>query len=374
MNCEFNLISILDLVEDPRIDRTKLHQLSDILFIAICSSICGIISWEGMEAFAEERLDWFKKFIPLENGVPSHDTFRRVFERIDPKQLQLVLKELVQFLNPQVEGKVVAIDGKSLRGTLDSLSGIAPIHTLSAWASDSRLVLGECDVDKKENEITRIPYLLKMLEIKGAIVTIDAMGCQKELSRIIVKKNKADYVLTLKKNQQSLYEEVSALFKLAGTHPEIQTDSWESLEKGHGRIEKRVCTCISASPWLGHIIDGWTNLNTVAQIHSSVEKKGKCTEETRYFISSLPLDAEKIATAVRKHWSIENTLHWSLDVVYHEDACHIKKDNSPKNLAVLRRIGFNLAKPRTPEGMTTKRAQFRAILSQNFTSCHFLKF
>lgn len=372
MKNEFNLISILNHVEDPRIDRTKLHRLTDILFIAVCSSLCGIISWEGMELFAEERIEWFKKFIPLENGVPSHDTIRRVFQRLEPKQLQLALKELVQFLNPDVEGNVVAIDGKTLRGTLNSLSGIAPVHTLSAWASESRLVLGECDVDKKENEITKIPYLLNMLEIKGAIVTIDAMGCQKHITEHIVKKNKADYVLTLKKNQKDLFEEVVALFKLADTHQEIQTDSWESMEKGHGRIEKRICTCISAAPWLEHVLGGWTKLNTVAQITSFVERKGKATEETRYFISSLPRDAEKIATAVRKHWGIENTLHWSLDVVYHEDACAIKKDNAPKNLAILRRIGFNLAKPRTPKGMTTKKAQFRAILSQAFTDCHFI--
>ena len=373
MEKNYTLISILRKIEDPRIERTRLHNLIDILVIAICSSMCGMTGWEEFEAFGEKKKEWFSSFLELPNGIPSHDTFRRVFERLDPKQLQNALIEWTRQLQISLEGKVVAIDGKTLRASFDNTKNLAPLHTVSAFVAENNFVLGQTFVENKKNEITAIPELLKMLEIKGAIVTIDAIGCQKEITNKICKENKADYVLTLKKNQPSLHDEVAALFRLAEKHHQITTDFFRSTDKGHGRIEERECTCIEAGPWLEHVSGGWTNLKSVAKIVSKVQRKGKLSEETRYFLSSLPCKAQKIARAVREHWRIENTLHWSLDVVFSEDKIHIRKDNSPKNLSIVRRIAFSLAKERTPTGLTTKRAQLKSILSSRFANEHFFR-
>lgn len=369
----FPLITIINTIEDPRINRTKLHNLTDILMIAICAAMCGMTGWEEIQAFGEGKEDWFRKFVPLPNGIPSHDTFRRVFERIDPKQLEKALIDWTKTLEICLEGKVVAIDGKTLRASFDKSKGIKPLHTISAWVAEDKLVLGQCVVDGKENEITKIPELLELLDLKKAIVTIDAIGCQKNITKIIIEEKKADYVLALKKNHPDLHSEVEALFRMAETHKQIETDTWEYTEKGHGRIETRICTSIEAGPWLNHVTSGWTKLQTVAKVVSIRDCKGKISEQTRYFISSLPSEARNIGKAVRDHWSIENTLHWSLDVVMKEDSIHIAKDNSPRNLAVIRRIAFSLAKARTPQKMTTKRAQLKAILNWDFANLHFLK-
>ena len=358
-----SLICIVEDIDDPRIDRTKLHRLSDILFIVICAMICGFTGWEQFELFALSRLRWLKRYIPLENGVPSHDTMRRVFERLDPNQLKKALTEWVKVLDICLEGKVVAIDGKTLRSSLSKAKSLAPLHTLSAWAVENRVVLGECDVDGKNNEITKIPELLQLLEIKGAIVTIDAMGCQKHIAEQIVNKNKADYVLALKKNQRQLYEEVELLFKCAEYNKDIHTAYYQTKEKNHGRIEERLCLCAEVGTWLGALGKEWTKLQTVAKIVSTREVGSEKRTEIRYYISSLPLDAQKIAQTIRNHWGIENTLHWGLDVVFHEDRCHIWKDNSPKNLATIRRIAFSLAKQRTPEGMSTRKAQLLTAMT-----------
>ena len=366
------LISILYEIEDPRLERTKLHNIVDILAIAICSSMCGLNGWEEFQSFGEHKEDWFKKFLKLENGIPSHDTFRRVIGRINPKQLQKALAEWTQTLKICLEGKIVAIDGKTLRSSFDRTKGVAALHTISAFATESRIVLGHTDVPDKENEITQIPELLELIEVKGAIVTIDAMGCQKKIAETIVKKKKADYVLALKKNQPALHSEVAALFRLAEQNTQIETTNWESVSKGHGRIETRKCTCIEAGSWLGHVAEGWTKLTSVARLVATREVNGKLSEDTRYFISSLLPDAQKIGEAIREHWRIENTLHWSLDVVFGEDNCTISRDNSPKNLAVIRRIAFSLAKERTPPKMTTKRAQLISVLNPQFAEQHFL--
>jgi len=358
-----SLICIVKDIDDPRIDRTKLHRLSDILFIVICAMICGFTGWEQFELFALSRVRWLKKYISLENGVPSHDTMRRVFERLDPNQLKKALTEWVKVLDICLEGKVVAIDGKTLRSSLSKAKSLAPLHTLSAWAVENRVVLGECDVDGKNNEITKIPELLQLLEIKGAIVTIDAMGCQKHIAEQIVNKNKADYVLALKKNQRQLYEEVELLFKCAEYNKDIHTAYYQTKEKNHGRTEKRLCLCAEVGTWLGALGKEWTKLQTVAKIVSTREVGSEKRTEIRYYISSLPLDAQKIAQSIRNHWGIENTFHWGLDVVFHEDRCHIWKDNSPKNLATIRRIAFSLAKQRTPEGMSTRKAQLLTALN-----------
>ena len=319
MENNYTLITILQKIDDPRIARTRLHNLIDILAISICSSMCGMTGWEEFEAFGKEKKKWFKTFLELPNGIPTHDTFRRVFQRLEPKQLQNALTEWSIQLHQSLEGKVVAIDGKTLRASFDNTKGLAPLHTISAFVAESNFVLGQTFVNDKENEIVAIPELLNALEIKGAIVTIDAMGCQKKIAQQICKEKKADYVLALKKNHPDLHDEVAALFRLAEKHPEIPSDCFRSHDKGHGRIETRDCTCIETGPWLGHVAGDWAGLKTVAKILAQVERKGKLSEETRYFLSSLPCNAKEIARAVREHWKIENTLHWSLDVVFKQE-------------------------------------------------------
>jgi len=372
MSTIVKLINVIGNIKDPRINRTKLHNLTDILMISICAAMCGMTGWDEIKAFGDSRKEWFRKFIPLPHGIPSRDTFRRVFERVNPKQLENALLEWTNTLNECLEGKIVAIDGKTLRSSFDKSKGIAPLHTISAWCVENKLVLGQCVVGSKENEITKIPELLKFLELKNTIVTIDAIGCQKNIAKIIIEDKKADYVLALKKNQPDLYNEVAALFRKAETH-NIPTDYCEFLDKGHGRIETRRCSCIEAKPWLAHDTDSWAKLTTVAKIVSIREIKGEISECTRYFISSLPANAQEIGRAVRAHWGIENTMHWSLDVVFKEDSIRIRKDNSPANLAVIRRIAFSLAKARTPKKMTTKKAQLKSILDWDFANQHFLK-
>jgi predicted transposase YbfD/YdcC len=368
------LISLADAfitIQDPRIDRTKKHNLVDILMITLCATICGVEGWEEIEIFAEEREDWFKGFLELPNGIPSHDTMYRVFARINPKELNATLIRWTNGLNQSVEGKVVAIDGKTLRGSFDTATGQSALHVVSAWVEENDLVLGQVAAEGKGHELTKIPELLRLLELKNAIVTIDAIGCQKEIVRIIRKENKADYVIALKKNQQNIHDEVVSFFKLAEKNDFFNSDTFETVEKGHGRIETRLCTCLDVAGELEHVAKGWEDLRTVVKVHSIREIQGRTEEQTRYFISSLPCNAKLAAKAVRTHWSIENSLHWRLDMTFKEDASRIRKDNAPENMAAMRRIAFSLAKARTPKKMTVKRARFRMALNWNFALEHF---
>jgi predicted transposase YbfD/YdcC len=368
------LISLADAfitIHDPRIDRAKKHNLVDIIMIALCATISGMEGWEEIEVFAEEREEWFSKFLELPNGIPSHDTMYRVFSRIEPKELNRVLIEWTQGLHKSVEGKVVAIDGKTLRHSFDTATGKSALHVVSAWVEENNLVLGQVSAEGKGNEITKIPELLRLLELKKAIVTIDAIGCQKEIIQIIREEKKADYVIALKKNQPNLYNEVEHFFKVAKTSDFFRSDTFESLEKGHGRIERRNCVCLEVAEHLEHVAEGFKDLKTIAKIQSTRESNGKVEEQSRYFISSLPCDARQIAKAVRTHWSIENALHWRLDVVFGEDDSRIRKDNAPANMALIRRIALGLVKERLPQKMTAKRARLRMALNWNFALEHF---
>jgi predicted transposase YbfD/YdcC len=369
------LISFADAcltIQDPRIDRAKKHKLVDIVMLALCAAMCGMDGWEEIEIFAEERLEWFKKFLELPNGIPSHDTFYRVFSRINPRELTDVLCKWTQILNKSVEGKVVALDGKTLRRSFDAASGKSALHVVSAWVEDNNLVLGQVATEGKGHEISGISELLSLIDVKGAIVSIDAIGCQKEIIRTIRTKNKADYVISLKGNQPNLHTEVKSLFNLAEKQPDkFTSDVFESVEKGHGRIETRICTCLAVNDLLDHVAEGFTDLRTVAAIRATRERDGKIEEQTRYFISSLPCDARQTARAARTHWSIENSLHWRLDVVFREDDSRIRKDNAPANLALIRRIALGLVKERKPQKMTVKRAMLRMNLNWEFALKHF---
>jgi len=334
-------------VSDPRVDRTKDHKLMDIIAIAICAVICGAEGWVDIELFGKSKLPWLKTFLELRNGIPSHDTFGRVFARLDAQQFQLAFYEWVWAVNDIIQGQIINIDGKQLRGSKDKVLGKRAIYMVSAWAEENELVLGQRKVDEKSNEITAIPELLKILALSGCILTIDAIGTQTNIARTIVEAD-ADYVLSVKENQGHLYEDVSVLFGV----DQAQNFKYASLEyakttnKAHGRIEVRECWSTSNPDYLNLIRDreNWLGLRSIAMVLATRIIDGKETKKVRFYISSLPSNAERILHIVRKHWSIENDLHWVLDVAFNEDHSRVRKDQAPENLAVLRHIALNLLK------------------------------
>ena len=295
-----------------------------------------------MAEYGRAKQEWLSTFLALPNGIASADTFARVFARLDPEQMQSCFVSWVNAISQLLEAEVVGIDGKTLRHSYDKSAGIAAIHMVSAWASANRLVLGQRKVDDKSNEITAIPALLSVLEISGCIVTIDAMGCQREIASAIVARG-ADYVLALKGNQGGLFEDVQWLFQQAkaAEFEGVAHSFAQSIDKGHGRIEIRRCWTLSQ---LDYLIQTplWRGLQTVVMVQSERRCNGQTTLENRYFISTLPSQATLLMNAVRTHWSIENSLHWVLDVSFAEDACRIRRDFAPQNLAMLRHLALNV--------------------------------
>ncbi len=333
-------------IEDPRVERTKRHLLIDIITITLCAVIGGAETWDDIELYGKCKYKWFKKFLKLPNGIPSHDTFNRVFARLDPEQLQGCFLNWVKSISCLTKGEIVAIDGKALRHSYDKSNGQAAILMVSAWAQQKGLVLGQRKVDNKSNEITAIPQLLKVLYLKGAIVTIDAMGCQKEIVSQIISQE-ADYVITLKKNQGGLYQRVDELFKTALSNQDLgyQYSEYLSNDSGHGRTETRRYQVLNNIKDLVDPDGEWKHLNSVARVqYSRTLKNGKTKLEARYFITSLSHEAQQLSQSIRGHWSIENQLHWVLDVEFNEDDSRIRKDNAPENLAILRHIALNLLK------------------------------
>jgi predicted transposase YbfD/YdcC len=325
-----------EILTDPRQPWKVKHNLLEAIIMVICAVVAECEAWPQIEHYCRTKRTWFRKKLKLKlvNGIPSHDTFERIFALINPKELESCFISWVNAVNKQLKGEIVSIDGKTLRGSKGSNS--RAIHMVSAWANKSRLVLGQVKTDEKSNEITAIPDLLALLELKGCIVTIDAMGCQKAIARDIVEKE-ADYVFGLKGNQSSLHDDARLYFETEKVKETITTS-----EKGHGRIETRAYFLETNIDWLYQKPD-WAGLNAIGAVKSSVFEKDVLREETRYFITSLT-DVKTFAEAVRGHWGIENSLHWCLDVGFNEDNCRMRKDNIGENFAVVRHIAFNLIK------------------------------
>ena len=327
---------------DPRISRRRLHSLESIVTITVCAVLCGVETWKDIAEFGVIKKSFFSEFLDLSNGIPSHDTFARVFSRIDPVEFEESFYEWQKHLHDSLCGDVVAIDGKTLRGARDKSSNKSAIHMVSAWSTRNKVVLSQTRVSEKSNEITAVPKLLKILDLEGCVVTMDAMGCQKDHAEII-KAKKADYVLALKGNQSGFHEEAIDYCKDAVTEnlEKVAQDYFkEKQEYDHGRLEERKYYLIKDLSWSRKAVD-WKGIESIGIVKAKRIENGVETNETRFYCSSLT-DVKKFARAVRSHWGIENCLHWVLDVSFNEDKCRIRKDNAAENLAVIRHIALNL--------------------------------
>jgi predicted transposase YbfD/YdcC len=327
---------------DPRMARTRRHVLKDILVIALCAMIANANTWVDIANFGKAKLDLLRRFLELPNGIPSHDTFGRVFAKVDPAALLVCLQGWLGDLRDKLGGKHVAIDGKTLRGSHDGETRPNALHLVSAWATEARLCLGQLAVDQKSNEITAIPLLLELLDIEGDTVTIDAMGCQKEIAKAIVDK-KADYVLQVKDNQPTLCQAISdAFIRLADddyTEPSLRR--FKTVDRGHGREETRQYFIADVpADLLGG--DEWTGLRSIGMVLRTRQEGDKVSDEVAFYISSLDARVKPFARAVRGHWGIETTLHWSLDVTFSEDHSRVRKDRGPENLGMLRRLAVSV--------------------------------
>lgn len=328
-------------LKDPRIERKKLYPLVEILFVVLCGSICGAESWRDFALFGKSKLDFLRHYYAFTNGIPSKNTFSRVFAALDSEAFKLQFVEWVKSLQALLN-EVIAIDGKTLCNSINKAMGTSAIHMVSAFATDARLVLAQQRVDEKSNEITAIPKLLSLLDLKGHIITIDAMGTQKAIAKQIIEQG-GDYILALKGNQGTLNEDVRLFLEteLKKTASNAIEDRYEDTDKGHGRIETRKCFVSSQVDWLNQK-EQWTGLKAMVMIEETQEIQGKPSTENRFFISSLPPTAERIASAVRSHWLVENGLHWTLDVVFNEDQSSVRKNNAGENMALIRHITINM--------------------------------
>lgn len=357
-----NPIAYFASLEDPRIDRCKAHALTDIIFLTLAAVLSGCESWDDIEEFGHTKEEWLRNFIPLENGIPSHDTINRVFAVLDAQAFQHCFMEWVREVADTSGGQIIAIDGKRMcNAGVDGRKAV--VHMVHAWSEANHLLLGQYKTDDKSNEITAIPTLLDLLVLQGYIVTIDAMGCQRDIAKAIINKE-ADYVLAVKDNQGHLFDDIGAAFERAQG---VRLQTFEQVESGHGRIEYRCCRVLDARDYVCDP-DKWVGLRTIAQVESRCTDKasGKVSTEQRYFISSLAPEASLIAKAVRAHWSVENNLHWSLDVVFGEDYSTKAAGNAAQNFGLVTRMALSMLKAEKSVKRSLKGKRLKAAWDNNY--------
>lgn len=344
-------------LEDPRVERTRRHQLIDIVVVSVLAVIAGADGWTDIALYGRTKEAWLRTFLELPNGIPCDDTFRRVWTALDPGQMQACFVRWTQSLAGGADGKLIAIDGKTVRHSFANETGQKPLHLVSAWVDENRMVLGQVATAAKSNEITAIPELLDLVDVKGATVTIDAMGCQKKIAERIVDGG-GDYVLAVKDNQPTLHEEIREFFELAGGDAARDTycQQSESVDGGHGRIETRRVTATAELDWL---VDkpAWKGLRSIVMVESERTVGDTTSTERRYYLTTLPPNATLIGERIRGHWGIENQLHWVLDMAFDEDRCRIRRGHAPDNFALLRKIALNLLRLETSckKGLERKR-------------------
>jgi predicted transposase YbfD/YdcC len=356
-------------LKDPRVERTKEHKLLDILVIAICAIICGCDDWEAIADYGRDQQEWFASFLALPSGIPSHDTFWRVFRVLDSEQFQACFVAWMRAVSQIIEGEVIAIDGKFVRGSHDKGIGKGAIDMVSAWASSNRLVLGQRKVDEKSNEITAIPLLLRTLAIRGCIVTIDAIGCQTEIAETIVDQG-ADYILQLKENQGHLYADTALLFTdlEQSNFTAYPYDRAKTVDKDHGRIEVRQAWTISDPALLSQLrnTDRFKNLQTLMKVRHERYLEGTVSHEEHYYITSLKTSAATLLAAKRTHWQVENSLHWVLDIAFREDESRLRKDSGAHNFAILRHMALNALKQETSVKLGIRNKRLKAARNHTY--------
>ena len=344
-------------VNDPRIVKKIDHKLIDVITIVICAVVCGADKWTEIELFGKSKSDWFETFLEPPNGIPSHDTFGRIFSLISPDEFEAAFLSWIQAVTCIAKGQIIVIDGKTLRHSYDKASNKSAIHMVSAWASENRITLGQVKTSEKSNEITAIPELLKLLDINGCIVTIDAMGCQKDIAEQIISQG-GDYILALKENQKKLYQDVKLFFEdaLERGVEDIPYAHCQTVDGDHGRIETRDYYLTSDIAWLQGQ-ENWKGLKSIGMVISVRENGEKVSRESRFFICSTSGDVNRFAKGVRSHWGIENSVHWVLDVAFNEDDSRIRKGHAAENMSIVRHMALNMLRHEKAEkrGIEAKR-------------------
>jgi predicted transposase YbfD/YdcC len=354
---------------DPRVARRRVHRLGDLVTIALCAVLCGADDWVAVETFGRAKEAWLRGFLPLPGGIPAHDTFGRVFARLDPVEFRACFLAWVQAVLGDGPRGVVAVDGKTLRRSGAKGRGQHPLHLLSAWATASGLVIGQQATDAKSNEITALPRLLRLLDLDGAIVTVDAMGTQTAIAAQ-VREQGADYVLALKANHPILHTTVAQAFADAAAgawQPDVQEQTGR-VEKEHGRLERRRYTVLGGTALVAGLDPKgeWRDLQAVVRVEATRRQGEAQTVEHRYYLTSLPPDAQRLGQAIRQHWEVENRLHWVLDVIFHEDACRVRTGDGAQNLAILRHLALNLLRQDTRLKSSLAKKRFRAALDDDY--------